>query len=484
MRRLYFILIFSIFMYSCAPFKPSIKKTVVSDRIVKLSKEIKFNITYESKLKEKNNALSGWSFVLDPGHGGKERGALSPVENFASEADLNLAVALFLGGMLEASGAKVYYTRKADLPVSDTDNLKIELKTRASISNTIQPDFFISIHHNASSDQTINKIEVYYKLFNQGLCPTLSDYLSTELNKLYPSLQPVVLPGNFSVLRNTNNESILIENCYLSHKPTALSLEKITLLKKEAEAIYNAILDYSYNGNPFISVSIDTVPEYSITIKDHLPLKEVSFTFYKNEPVYKTTLYPDTIMCRLLLEAIDYDTAIVSALNIKDREAVNIFYHPEYKLRTDTIPFVLIISTDTSYEAVTIKDSHLIIKSIITESDLASSLKIIETIKPDYVLVVINDNKYKITHYFRSSAGLKLASFLSSVFDDYTYSAESHYLLTHTSMTAIVIHTDLPSQNLYPLLFRSIKDYLAGDYKPDIKPVLKKPPTPKHRFFD
>ncbi|MEW5693742.1 MAG: hypothetical protein AB1765_10655, partial [Candidatus Hydrogenedentota bacterium] len=65
-----------------------------------------------------------------------------------------------------------------------------------------------------------------------------------------------------------------------------------------------------------------------------------------------------------------------------------------------------------------------------------------------------------------------------------TYSAESHYLLTHTSMTAIVIHTDLPSQNLYPLLFRSIKDYLVGDYKPDIKPVLKKPPTHKRRFFD
>jgi N-acetylmuramoyl-L-alanine amidase len=58
------------------------------------------------------SAVRGRVIVLDPGHGGGYRGALG--RRGAAEADVNLAVALFLWGLLDDAGAQVALTRTAD----------------------------------------------------------------------------------------------------------------------------------------------------------------------------------------------------------------------------------------------------------------------------------------------------------------------------------------------------------------------------------
>ena len=81
------------------------------------------------------------TIVIDPGHGGKDTGALGKVTN---EKTLNLAVALKFGAYIEENmpDVKVVYTRKKDKFV--------ELSERAAIANRNHADVFISIHCNST----------------------------------------------------------------------------------------------------------------------------------------------------------------------------------------------------------------------------------------------------------------------------------------------------------------------------------------------
>ena len=79
--------------------------------------------------------------VIDPGHGGKDPGALGRATR---EKDIVLAVALKVGEYIEKNydDVKVIYTRK--------DDTFVPLDERASIANKNKADLFISIHANAS----------------------------------------------------------------------------------------------------------------------------------------------------------------------------------------------------------------------------------------------------------------------------------------------------------------------------------------------
>lgn len=90
--------------------------------------------------------------VIDAGHGGKAfPGA---VYGGVKEKDINLAVALKLGALIEKElpGVKVVYTRKSDTALGKT--LNEDLTARADIANKAGGDFFISIHANAAPKAT------------------------------------------------------------------------------------------------------------------------------------------------------------------------------------------------------------------------------------------------------------------------------------------------------------------------------------------
>jgi N-acetylmuramoyl-L-alanine amidase len=83
--------------------------------------------------------------VIDPGHGGKDPGA---VRGVYKEKDINLSVAIMLGSFIEQNyeDVKVVYTRKKDVFV--------DLKKRAEIANKAKANLFISIHTNSTVAKT------------------------------------------------------------------------------------------------------------------------------------------------------------------------------------------------------------------------------------------------------------------------------------------------------------------------------------------
>jgi N-acetylmuramoyl-L-alanine amidase len=79
--------------------------------------------------------------VLDPGHGGHDKGQVS---RYGYEKDFALDVARKLRPLLQAKGLRVIMTREADYFVP--------LEVRAQIANAARNSIFVSIHFNATND--------------------------------------------------------------------------------------------------------------------------------------------------------------------------------------------------------------------------------------------------------------------------------------------------------------------------------------------
>jgi N-acetylmuramoyl-L-alanine amidase len=93
------------------------------------------------------------TIVIDPGHGGKEVGAIGP--KGLMEKDVTLAVAQKLANSLQSRlGARVVLTREDDSVVS--------LDQRTAIANQYRADLFLSVHMNAAVVKGAKGSETYF----------------------------------------------------------------------------------------------------------------------------------------------------------------------------------------------------------------------------------------------------------------------------------------------------------------------------------
>jgi N-acetylmuramoyl-L-alanine amidase len=156
--------------------------------------------------------------VLDPGHGGHDPGALSPVDGLA-EKDLTLVVARRIRDSLLASGrVRVALTREGDR--------FLVLRERTAIARHLRASLFISIHAD-SADSTAIGASIY------TLSDTASDReaqaLATRENKA-DILNGINLSG-----RNGAITSILID---LAQRETmATSAAFAALLRREGTGL-------------------------------------------------------------------------------------------------------------------------------------------------------------------------------------------------------------------------------------------------------
>ncbi|MGH7412147.1 MAG: N-acetylmuramoyl-L-alanine amidase [Candidatus Methylomirabilis sp.] len=91
--------------------------------------------------------------VIDPGHGGRDTGAIGP--SGVREKDVVLDIGLRLKRMIEASlGVRAVMTRSTDV--------FLPLEERAAIANRHKADFFISLHVNAAPQSRAVGSETYF----------------------------------------------------------------------------------------------------------------------------------------------------------------------------------------------------------------------------------------------------------------------------------------------------------------------------------
>jgi N-acetylmuramoyl-L-alanine amidase len=215
--------------------------------------------------------------VIDPGHGGRDPGAVS--RSGLKEKDVNLDIAKNLADFFRREGIEVVMTRNSDI--------FIPLGKRVEIANNSKADLFISIHANANKSRSLHGFEVYYvsttvsdltrgsyaaKHFNLNLDSSYfasnSQVLKSILwDKLYTynraesislasdicrsageSLSVRVIgvkDARFEVLRGTRMPAVLVEVGFLSNAKEEQLLRDSSYRKKLSQSIFKGVFDYA-----------------------------------------------------------------------------------------------------------------------------------------------------------------------------------------------------------------------------------------------
>ncbi|MBO5197558.1 MAG: N-acetylmuramoyl-L-alanine amidase [Lachnospiraceae bacterium] len=176
--------------------------------------------------------------VLDPGHGGKQPGA---IHYGYQEKDLVYKMLYTLGHKyFDNSGIKAYYTRIDDSTVTLTD--------RANFAEKVHADFFISLHLNAADAASASGTSVYYSASNnsrndmglrsQDLATALVNNLSEALglrNRGIPT-------AKFDVVHLNTVPAVLIELAFMTN---ANDIKLLTNAEKQeiaAKTIYETVV--------------------------------------------------------------------------------------------------------------------------------------------------------------------------------------------------------------------------------------------------
>ncbi|MTI62213.1 MAG: N-acetylmuramoyl-L-alanine amidase [Firmicutes bacterium] len=171
--------------------------------------------------------------ILDPGHGGRDPGAVSMGIN---EKDLNLKIAAKLHFLLQNRGIKVKMTR--------TDDRYLFLGDRVRMANNLKADIFISIHCNASNSPRTNGIEtLYYPESFKG--KVLAEEIQLKLvDKLKRKDLGIKTRDDLFVLKYTSMPAVLIECGFLTNPEEKKLLTSDSYGNDIATAISSAASEY------------------------------------------------------------------------------------------------------------------------------------------------------------------------------------------------------------------------------------------------
>ena len=183
--------------------------------------------------------LTGFSFVIDAGHGGSDTGALGPMGATLAEKHLNLINANKLAERLEKLGATVTRVRTADSYYT--------LYNRTEVSRLANPDMFISVHANSMSEttdaRTIRGFSVWYR---NELSKPLADTIIDNLYEVNPKTTRRQLSNqsNFYVCRPLWAPSVILETSFMCNITDFSWLVNEKEQDKMADEMVNAILKY------------------------------------------------------------------------------------------------------------------------------------------------------------------------------------------------------------------------------------------------
>lgn len=180
--------------------------------------------------------LANFTFVVDAGHGGSDRGAFY---YNVKEKDVNLKAAKELQKQLVAKGATVVMTRKKDVFPS--------LEARVKTSKKTKPDAYISIHHNAS--KTGNKTDKgYLVLYTKKAEKTLASSVYSGMKKVLKKNTTVPAEGyryqNLHVLRENPYKGILLEYGYMSTPSELKKINTNSYRTHVATGVVNGLMNY------------------------------------------------------------------------------------------------------------------------------------------------------------------------------------------------------------------------------------------------
>lgn len=166
--------------------------------------------------------------VIDAGHGGNDEGTQWYQ---VPEKTITLAVAKHLECLLQSKGIHTLMTRTYDHYVS--------LDERAEKGDRLPNSLFVSIHFNATRDQSVQGFQSFHDGdSSRVVARSIQDAMAEKLPG--PSLG--IKRQDFAVITRTNQLAVLLECGFVSNKAEAMRLKDSAYQQQLAEAIALGIL--------------------------------------------------------------------------------------------------------------------------------------------------------------------------------------------------------------------------------------------------
>ena len=161
-------------------------------------------------------SLLGKSFYVDPGHGGRDSGAISST---FLEKDMNLLLSKKLAMALIGRGAIVYLTRDGDYDLSNStiNKKRDDLYNRVKLINNSNCDMYISMHLNSSPSSKWNGIQIFYSNIlkeNKMIASTITDTMKMNLN----NVRDYKKENGYYMYSKLKVPGVLVEAGFISNK--------------------------------------------------------------------------------------------------------------------------------------------------------------------------------------------------------------------------------------------------------------------------
>lgn len=181
--------------------------------------------------------------VIDPGHGGSDRGA---IRNGTAEADLTLDMAKRLRDILVARGWQVRMTRATDVDVyAPNDSARDELQARVNVAANAGARMFVSIHVNSFINSGPSGTTTYY---SKPIDVPLAQTVERGLPGLLGTKDDGTVKSKLYVTLHSPMPAILIETAFLSNPSDYDRLVSSDWRQKLAEGIADGIDRYAQNN--------------------------------------------------------------------------------------------------------------------------------------------------------------------------------------------------------------------------------------------
>jgi len=229
---------------------------------------------------ERASRFSIAAILIDPGHGGKDSGAIGEFGEGAGklrilEKDVVLAIAADVHARLQAAwpDKQILITRTGDTFPSLDERVDMANAVSLGMNEAI---IYVSIHANASFNKAASGFEVWYldpeyrrtvvdadktKGVDQQVLPILNAMLEEEYTTESVFLATSILEGmkrsvgsdsinrglreeEWFVVRNAKMPSVLVEVGFVTNEVEARKLSGQDHLRKLGDGIYNGIVDF------------------------------------------------------------------------------------------------------------------------------------------------------------------------------------------------------------------------------------------------
>jgi N-acetylmuramoyl-L-alanine amidase len=333
--------------------------------------------------KEKNRVI-----VIDPGHGGRDPGALG---SMSREKDITLAIALKTGEYIQQNikNVTVIYTRK--------DDSYVDLYDRPKIANKANADLFISIHANWADSKKVVGAETYVMghakdqanlevAMNENSVMLLEDDYSTKYEGFDPKSSESYIM--FSLTQKVFQE----QSTDLATKIQQQFRERVNRNDRDVKQAGFWVLYHTKMPSVLVETGFITSPEE----EKYLNSKEGQD--YLASSIFRA--------CKDYFNEIDSKSSIASARNDNSDQKTDTMTN--VRLRSSDIYFMVQVTTSISRTEIKpenfsgLKDISEIqandrfkyaAGSFEDYSEAVSYRKKIETVYPDAFVIAVKDNK-------------------------------------------------------------------------------------------